>query len=143
MKRAKALPAISTTANSTCPTDPNEQNPKNQLKFQDILKKFKKKRLTNRRDQPVTQTTQHIEYIEDDNEQNIQNEKLLIKIYESNYSSLYEKMKKVGLFLTTIQLFISFYPFLNTQQLFSTRLNDAKSDFFPLHLALQSSLYHP
>lgn len=94
MKRAKALPAISTTANSTCPTDPNDQNPKNQLKFQDILKKFKKKRHTNRRDQPVTQTTQHIEYIEDDNEQNIQNEKLLIKIYESNYSSLYEKMKK-------------------------------------------------
>ena len=90
MKRVKELPAISTTANSTCPTDPIDQNPKNQLKFQDILKKFKKKRLTNRRDQPVTQTTQHIEYIEDDNEQNIQNEKLLIKIYESRRKYYYE-----------------------------------------------------
>ena len=93
MKRVKVLPALTTTNASTCPTEPNEKDQKN-LTFHDILKKFKKRRLTSKRQSNVPQTVQNLEYIDDDNEQNIQNEKLLIKIYESKYSTLFEKMKK-------------------------------------------------
>ena len=93
MKRVRVLPAITTTNASTCPTEQNKKDPKNQT-FHDILKKFKKRRQTSKHQSKIPQTVQNIEYIDDDNEQNIQNEKILIKIYESKYSSLFEKMKK-------------------------------------------------
>ena len=82
MKRVRVLPAITTTNASTCPTEQNEKDPKNQT-FHDILKKFKKRRQTSKHQSKISQTVQNIEYIDDDNEQNIQNEKILIKIYET------------------------------------------------------------
>ena len=61
------LPAITTTNASTCPTEQNEKDPKNQT-FHDILKKFKKRRQTSKHQSKIPQTVQNIEYIDDDEE---------------------------------------------------------------------------
>lgn len=85
-----SLPAIQTRDNKDEPFDPFA-NPK---RFHDILKQLNRTKAKHgARDAAFAQTEPNHEYIDDENEQNIKNEKLLIKIYESKYSSLFEKIR--------------------------------------------------
>ena len=94
--KLQPLPQIKSPSRKT---SKNTEMPLNTHHFSSLLKKFKLKKIQN----PNSPTDPNLVQDDDDKnieqqleikKANIENQKFLVKIYESNYSSIYDKIKQ-------------------------------------------------